>query len=183
MELFDLPPQRLDQDTHDAVFGELPVPLAHDLHTPEVGDLVLQLLDRGWRAGQVAARVGAMPAGPDPVADVLGLLRGFLDQVPPDARWRQEKAERDELRRSQAALEQPASEESRQRWIQQIRSELGGPRRTPRGPVQRVRPGCALCGADGVYFVTREVRLCTACVTLLGTGSQLGAATNLSEAG
>jgi hypothetical protein len=177
MELFDLPPQRLGQDTHDAVFGELPATLAAELHTPEVGDLVLQLLDRGWRAGQVGSRVAAMPAGRDPVADVEALLRGFLEQVPPDARWREEKAQRDHAR-SQATLEEPATDESRQRWIQQIRTELGAPQRKPRVPTKRVRPACALCGSDSDYFVTREVRLCDACVSLLGTGTA-----KLSEAG
>lgn len=169
MELFDLPPERLAQDTHDAVFGDLPFTLSLDLHSPEIGDLVLQLLDKGWRAGQLAARVGAMPAGRDPVADVEVLLRGFLEQVPPDARWREEKAERD-LQRSHAAFEQPASDESRQRWIQQIRTEIGSPRRAPRKAVVRVRPPCALCGAESDYFVTREVRLCEACVAVLGAG-------------
>ena len=177
MELFDLPPQRLSQDTHDAVFGELPFTLSLDLHTPEIGDLVLQLLDKGWRAGQIAARVGAMAAGRDPVADVEVLLTGFLQQVPPDARWREEKAQRD-LERSTTAFESPASAESRARWIQQIRAEIGGPRRAPRAPAVRVRPACALCGAEGDYFVTREVRLCQACVTLLGSGEA-----KLSEAG
>ncbi|MCU1592651.1 MAG: hypothetical protein JWO12_43, partial [Frankiales bacterium] len=119
MELFDLPPQRLSQETHDAVFGDLPFTLSLDLHTPEIGDLVLQLLDKGWRKGQIGSRVGAMPTGPagrDPVADVEALLRGFLEQVPPDARWREEKAERD-LLKSTTAFEQPASPESRARWI------------------------------------------------------------------
>jgi len=188
MELFDLPSaprQRLDQQMHDAVFGDLPSALAADLHTPEVGDLVLQLLDRGWRRGQLAARAGALPAGRDPAADVTALLSGFLEQVPPDARWREEKAarqaEHDLLRHqhgSQAAFEEPATDESRQRWIEQIRSELGGPRRTPRVPVQRLRPACALCGEGSDYFVTHEVRLCDACVCLLGTGTA-----KLSEAG
>ena len=163
MELFDLPPERLDTDTHDAVFGELPVLLAADLRTPEIGDLVLQLLDKGWRKGQLAARVGALPAGRDP-------LTGFLDQVPPDARWREEKAQRD-LARSQAASEEPASEESRQRWIQQIRAELGGPRVSTRKPLTRARPACALCGEESDYFVTREVRLCEVCVGLLSSGN------------
>ncbi|MCW2599288.1 MAG: hypothetical protein JWM02_1117 [Frankiales bacterium] len=180
MELFDLPPapgQRLDQETHDDVFGDLPSALAADLHTREIGDLVLQLLDRGWRRGQLAARVAVLPAGRDPVGDVRALLRGFLEQVPPDARWREEKAAR-EQQRSQAESEEPATDESRQRWIQQIRSELGGPRRSPRAVVRRVRPGCALCGSESDYFVTREVRLCAACVALLGTGTA-----KLSEAG
>ena len=177
MELFDLPPQRLSQDTHDAVFGDLPFTLSLDLHTPEIGDLVLQLLDKGWRKGQLAARVGAMPAGCDPVADVEALLRGFMELLPPDARWREQKAQRD-LEQSRASFEQPASDESRQKWIQQIRAEIGIPRTTRRAPAVRVRPACALCGSDGEYFVTREVRLCQACVALLGSGMA-----KLSEAG
>jgi hypothetical protein len=177
MELFDLPPQRLDQDTHDAVFTGLPTSLAAALHTAEIGDVVLQLLDRGWRAGQLAARVGAMPSGPDAEGDVLVLLRGFLEQVPPDARWREEKAQR-AAAGSQAQFEAPASEESRQRWITQIRHELGSPR-TPRPlPLLRVRPDCALCGAESEFFVTRAVRLCGACVELLASGTA-----TLSEAG
>ncbi|MCW2500810.1 MAG: hypothetical protein JWN87_2486 [Frankiales bacterium] len=177
MELFDLPRQRLDPATHDAVFGDLPAVLAADLHTPEVGDLVLQLLDRGWRQGQVATRVGAMPAGPDPEADVVRLLTGLLAQQPPDVRWREQRAER-EAARSSAQFEQPASEDSRRRWIAQIRQDLSGPR-TPRPePLVRMRPACALCAAESEFFVTRQVRLCGACVELLGTG-----AVTLPEAG
>lgn len=174
MELFDLPPQpgqRLDAETHAAVFGDLPSSLAHDLHTPEIGDLVLQLLDRGWRQGQLAARVGALPAGPEPVADITALLEGFLDQVPPDARWREEKREREALLHSSAELEQPASEESRQAWLAQIRNELGARQSTRREPVRRTRPPCARCGQESSYFVTREVRLCDGCVDELGSGA------------
>ncbi|MGB8651169.1 MAG: hypothetical protein WCD35_10965 [Mycobacteriales bacterium] len=177
MQLFDLPRERLDQETHDAVFGDLPSALAADLHTPEVGDLVLQLLDAGWRRGQLAARVAAMPAAHDPVAAVVALLAGFLRQQPPDARWREEKAERDALR-SSAALEQPASEASRARWIAQIRAELGAPRSRPAQAVTRTRPACALCGEESTYFVTRAVRLCAGCVDLLAAGGA-----HLSEAG
>lgn len=166
MELFDLPLQRLDAATHAAVFGDLPAGLAADLHSPEVGDLVLQLLDKGWRSGQLSARIGALPAGRDPVATVEALLHGFLPQVPPDARWREEKAQRDHAR-SGAAFEEPASEESRQRWIQQIRADLGTAKRAPKPPTRRVRPSCALCEAESDYFVTREVRLCDACVAIL----------------
>jgi len=174
MELFDLPPspgQRLDAETHEAVFGDLPSSLARDLHTPEIGDLVLQLLDGGWRSGQLAARVGALPVAPDPVEAIRALLEGFLDQVPPDARWREERREREALQRSQAELEQPASEQSRQAWLAQIRTDLGARRSTPREPARRTRPACALCGAESSYFVTREVRLCDACVVQLSTGA------------
>jgi len=185
MELFDLPPQppaqqRLDDETHAAVFGDLPSALAAALRTGEVGDLVLQLLDKGWRRGQIAARVGALPSGRDPQAEVVALLRGFLDQVPPDARWREEKAQRDLERtaRSSADVEEPASEQSRQAWISQIRTELGGPRPARPLPTSPTRPACALCASASSFFVTREVRLCEGCVALLSTG-----AVRLSEAG
>ena len=171
MELFDLPPQpahRLDAATHAAVFGDLPSRLAADLHTPEVGDVVLQLLDRGWRAGQLAARVGALPASPDPVAAITALLAGFLEQVPPDARWREERAQRASF---VPAVEAPASEESRRAWLAQIRTDLGQVRSTRPEPPRRVRPACALCGGVSSYFVTREVRLCDGCVVLLETGA------------
>lgn len=180
MELFDRPSepgQRLGQDSHRAVFGELPSSLAATLHTAEIGAVVRQLLGRGWRTGQLAARIGAMPAAPDPATDVLGLLRGFLEQLPPDARWREVKAQRDAAS-SQSDAEAPASDESRRRWITQIRTELGSPRASRPLPLLRVRPACALCGAESEFFVTHAVRLCAACVELLESGRS-----TLSEAG
>lgn len=170
MELFDLPIQKLDADLHLSVFGDLPSSLAAALHTPEVGDLVLQLLDKGWRAGQIASRVGAAEAGLDPEATVLGLLRGFVDQVPPDARWRQERAQL-KVQASRSSVEAPASEESRQRWISEIRGQLGTPKAPRAQPLLRVRPPCSLCGAEGEFFVSRHARLCAACVALLESGT------------
>jgi hypothetical protein len=168
----------LDPETHRRVFGDLPSSLQRALRTAEIGDLVTQLQDAGWRPGQIGSRVGAMTTGDDPVLDVTRLLTGFVDQVPPDARWRQEKAERD-LQRSRAEVERPASDEAREAWIAQIRSELGSPRQRQTVTAIRQRPGCAVCGADGVYFVTKQVRLCDACVEALADG----AADRLGEAG
>lgn len=171
MELFDLPPQpaqRLDPETHAAVFGDLPSSLARDLHTPEIGDVVLRLLDAGWRRGQLSARIGALPAGPDPVAAISQLLHGFLDQVPPDARWRQEKLEREPVA---AAFEEPASEESRQAWLSQIRQDLGVRKGPARAPLRRVRPPCSLCGTESSFFVTKDVRLCEGCVEQMSSGA------------
>jgi hypothetical protein len=159
----------LEPVTHKAVFGELPSALVRDLRTAEIGDLVLQLLDAGWRRGQLAARIAALPAGADPVADISALLQGFVEQVPPDARWREEKAARDAAR-SQVEAEQPASEESRQQWLTQIRADLSGPREVRARAAQRTRPACATCGEESSYFVTREVRLCATCVELLTAG-------------
>jgi hypothetical protein len=172
MELFDLPPQpaqRLDADTHRAVFGDLPSALAAALHTAELGDLVLRLLDAGWRRGQLSARIGALPAGPDPQRQVTQLLTGFLDQVPPDARWRQEKAAHAPA--VPAAFEEPASEASRQAWLTQIRRDLGVRKGTLREPLRRVRPPCSLCGVESSFFVTKDVRLCESCVQQMSTGA------------
>jgi hypothetical protein len=170
MELFEAPAQRLDRETHEAVFGDLPASLARALHTAEVADLVLQLLDRGWRSGQVASRVGALPAGADPAADVLAGLTGLLDEVPPDARWREERAAR-AAAASSARAEEPASEASRQRWLSEIRQQLGTPRAPRPQPLLRMKPPCSLCGAEGEFFVTRAVRLCDDCVQLLESGA------------
>lgn len=158
----------LDAETHKAVFGELPSTLVSELRTPEVGDLVLQLLDAGWRRGQLAARVGALPSGPDPVGGITALLRGFLDQLPPDARWREERVVR-EAERSRSEAEQPASEQARQEWVARIRAELSAPRQPRPVPRRRARPACALCGQESAFFVTREVRLCEECVSRLGS--------------
>src|SRR5262249_45455204 len=111
MDLFGQ--QLLDTETHRAVFGDLPSSLQGHLRTTEVGDLVLQLLGAGWRRGRLASRIGALPAGSDPVAEITALLRGFLDQLPPDARWREERAQRDAVSASRAEAEQPASDASR----------------------------------------------------------------------
>ncbi|MDP9181183.1 MAG: hypothetical protein M3P04_00220 [Actinomycetota bacterium] len=161
----------LDAETHKAVFGELPSSLQGHLRTPEVGDLVLQLLDAGWRRGQLAARIGALPAGADPTSEITALLRGFLEQIPPDARWREEKVQRDAVKAGQAEVEQPASEESRQQWVARIRADLSLPREPVRSrPLQPSRE-CSLCGEDGTFFVARGVRLCQTCVGLLQAGA------------
>lgn len=161
----------LDVTVHKAVFGGLPSSLSHALRTPPVGDLVVQLLDAGWRRGQLAARVEALPAGADPGADVTALLRRLVAEQPPDARWGAEKQQREQVvARAQAEREQPASEESRQQWVAQIRAELSGPRSIRAATPQRVRPSCALCGEQSSFFVTKQVRLCDTCVALLSQG-------------
>ena len=174
MQLFDLP-SRLPRPVHLAVFGELPTSLSEALDAPEVAAAVRPLLEAGWRPGQLASRVGALPAAPDPGAAVLGLLRSLAGQPTPDQVWAAERADRQALR-SLSTVEQPASEESRERWIAQIRSGLSGPRSVRPGPAVRIRPACALCGQSGTFFVTHQVRLCVPCVEVLATGSaRLGA--------
>jgi hypothetical protein len=171
----------LDAAVHKAVFGGLPSSLSHALRTPQAGDLVVQLLDAGWRRGQLAARVEGLPAGNDPAADVTALLRALVDEQPPDARWREQKQHRDQaVARARAEREQPASEESRQQWVAQIRAELAGPRSIRTATPQRVRPSCALCGEQSSFFVTKQVRLCDTCVALLAQG---GVRLSLDEEG
>jgi len=161
----------LDAATHKAVFGGLPSSLSQSLRTPEVGDLVLQLLDAGWRKGQLAGRVEALPAGEDPVAKVTRFLRHLLDELPPDARWREEQVRRERAAEAARAQEpEPASEESRQQWVAQIRAELARPRVVQPSRPLRVRPSCALCGEESSFFVTKQVRLCDTCVSLLAQG-------------
>ena len=169
MDLFGQ--QLLDAETHKAVFGELPATLQAHLRTAEIGDLVLQLLDAGWRRGQLASRIGAMPASQDPVAEITALLEGFLDQLPPDARWREERAQRTAISASRADAEQPASEESRQRWVTEIRQSLALPREPSRPRTAEHVHRCAVCGREGTHFVARGVRLCDDCVALLQAGA------------
>lgn len=136
---------------------------------------VQALLAAGWRSGQLAARIGALPAGPDPVAVVLSLLGALAEQEAPDrlhARERGRMADQAAAagRSSSAAAEQPASQESRERWLRQIRQQLGSARPVRPAPPARIRPPCALCGGVGALFVTRAVRLCTTCVDALEAG-------------
>ncbi|HUR52147.1 MAG TPA: hypothetical protein VMZ11_08490 [Mycobacteriales bacterium] len=161
----------LDAETHKAVFGDLPSSLQAHLRTPEVGDLVLQLLDAGWRRGQLASRIGALQPGADPAAEITAVLRGFLDQLPPDARWREEKAQRTSTAASRQEAEQPASEQSRERWVAEIRQSLALPKERPSRRQAQPTRVCALCGQDGTHFVARGVRLCDSCVSLLQAGA------------
>lgn len=158
--------------THAAVFGELPSSLSRRLADPAVAAAVTALLEDGWRPGQLASRVGALPAGADPEAGVLALLHGLREVQPPDLRWAEDRQARQVPARSpsSAGAEQPASPESREHWIREIRQQLGAKRPPRPATAVRVRPPCALCGAAGELFVTRAVRLCTGCVERLETG-------------
>ncbi len=64
----------------------------------------------------------------------------------------------------------PAAPDVKQRYVAQIRRELGlTSRRAPLAQPPRVRR-CVLCEKDSGYFVTHEVRLCPGCVQVLATG-------------
>jgi len=169
--LFDPPQDRLGKRLHDEVFGALPALLARTLDVPEVAEAVRPLLARGWRPAQLGARVGALPAPTEPVPAVVAFLEQLLERDCPAQAWERERAER---AREAAAAQDPhrqvASDEVRAHWVAEARRALGvqGPRPTA-APV-RSAPVCAACRGEGAFFVTRQVRLCRACVELLGSG-------------
>ena len=206
MELSDLP-YRLTRDVHAAVFGALPASLARALDTPEVAAAVTALLAAGWWPGEVGARVDALPAGKEPAVEVLALLRTLRFLQVPDRQAAARKANQQSVQQatpvaaaqhptatstatptttpmatpmaSTTAAEQPASKESRERWLTQIRHELRAPRRPRPVPSVRVRRACAVCGEPGELFVTRAVRLCVPCVAGLEAGLAAGLGTSL----
>jgi len=165
--LFPDPPRRLPRETHAAVFGALPSRLARALDEPRVAALVTNLLDRGWRSGQLADRVGACPAAADPALGVRVLLKALQDEPTPEQRAVAERARRAASTPDRPA---PASAQVKARYLAQIRRELGLAAAPPRAPAVRLRPPCALCGGASGFFVTRQVRLCTSCVQLLERG-------------
>lgn len=167
--LFDQPADRLGQRLHDEVFGGLPRRLARTLDVPEVAAAVRPLLVRGWRPGQLATRVGALPEPRDPVSALVAFLEQLLSGPSPREAWEAERAER--ARADEAARGQPpASDEVRAHWVTQARQTLGMPARVRPVATPKPPPACSCCRGEGAFFVTREVRLCTACVDLLGSG-------------
>lgn len=173
--LFEVPHDRLGARLHEEVFGQLPAGTARALDLPEVAAAVRPLLAAGWRPAQLAARVGALPAG-DPVPVVLAFLQQLRERDSPQRQWEREQAEREReqtARREQAG--RAASEESRARWAAEARAALGLPPRPRAVPPSRPTASCASCGGRADFFVTRQVRLCECCVQALGSGSvQLG---------
>ena len=188
MELFDLP-ARLSGDVHAAVFGALPTSIVRALDTPEVAAAVTDLLAVGWRPSEVGTRIFALPTGTEPAVEVLALLRTLRRQAPDSQGAAQnvtlptvqqmEQPTGEQLTATPAVAEQPASPESRERWLTQIRQELRAPRRPRPAPPVRVRRPCAICGEPGELFVTRAVRLCVPCVAGLEAGLAVGLGTSL----
>lgn len=184
--LFDPPPDRLPRRLHAQVFGELPVLLARSLDVPEVAAVVRPLLAAGWRPPQLGARVGALPPSEDPVAAVVAFLHGLGQRASPQVAWQHERAERARVAvhvaevigagspevdaGTGAGQQKVASEQSRAHWIAEARRSLGLPARHRPVPPPRPAPRCASCRDEGSFFVTREVRLCAGCVSMLGTG-------------
>lgn len=169
--LFDPPPDRLGARLHQEVFGVLPAATARALDVPEVAAAVRPLLAAGWRPAQLAARVGAVPAAPDPLVAVVAFLIALQERDCPQRVWERERAERD---RERAARDQQgraaASDAARAHWAAEARRTLGLPARACPAPAARPAPVCSSCRGAGEFFVTRQVRLCSACVALLGSG-------------
>ncbi|MCW2681173.1 MAG: hypothetical protein JWM62_2574 [Frankiales bacterium] len=159
---------------HADVFSHLPALLMRELDSEPVAAVLDELVQAGWRAGQLRHRVGAEPAQGSvekDAAHLLQLLQGLRTQTCPDVQHELTKQER--ARQRQWEAEQappPASPEVRQARIEQIRAGLKGvPRRRPE-PEPRTRPACSVCAGEGAYYVTRDVHLCRRCVDVLATG-------------
>ena len=169
--LFDAPAARLGRRTHEAVFGLLPASTAAALDDPAVAAAVRPLLERGWRPAQLAARVGALPASGDPVGAVVAFLAQLLERDTPQQAWERERAARADAAAVRAAqTPPPASDEVRAHWVAHARRSLGLPPRAVAPAAAAPARACASCPGEGTFFVTREVRLCGACVALLGSG-------------
>ena len=167
--LFDPPPDLLGRRLHAEVFGNLPALLARELDVREVAAAVRPLLARGWRPAQLGARVGALPAPADPVPAVVAFLEELLARRSPQESWQQDRAER-AAARAEPDGPPPASDEVRAHWVAEARRVLGTVARPHPQQPARPAPTCSSCAGEGAFFVTRTVRLCTACVELLDSG-------------
>ncbi len=169
--LFDPPPDRLGARLHEEVFGALPSATARALDDVRVAAAVRPLLARHWRPAQLAARVGALPVSADPVGAVVAFLEQLLGRDSPQQAWDSERSAREHERAEQGRRgERAASEQARAHWVAEARRSLGLPARARPVPPPRPASVCSACGRGGDFFVTRQVRLCGACVELLGSG-------------
>lgn len=167
--LFEAPAARLGRRLHDAVFDPLPAAFARACDVPEVAAAVRPLLARGWRPAQLSARLGALPEPPgDPVPAVVAFLGQLLERSSPQEAFDREQAER--AARPAPDGPPPATDAERERWVAQARRSLGLPQRPRAVAPLRTERSCASCSGEATFFVTREVRLCEACVSLLSSG-------------
>src|SRR3954471_836173 len=109
------------------VFSQLRVAVMRELDTPDVDQLLDDLMSRGWHPWQLRHRVGVLPTQPSSVQDaevITALLRELRDEPSPQVRYDQERAQR-ERDRAEAARNAPtpADPEDRDRWIAVIRSD------------------------------------------------------------
>lgn len=157
------------------VFSHLRVAVTRELETAEVGELLDDLVARGWRPWQLRHRVGTLPVQPTSVQDaevIVALLQRLLDEPSPQARYDEEKARRQQVRETAARdAPTPAGPDDRERWIAVIRSGLKLRPRVVTPAPMRVRPDCAVCQGESDFFVRRDVHLCARCVDLLAAGA------------
>jgi hypothetical protein len=157
------------------VFSQLRVAVISELDTPEVGALLEALVAHGWHPWQLRHRVGSLPIQPSSMQDaevITDLLRSLLAEPSPQARYDQERADRERDRaEARRTAPMPADPEARERWIAVIRSEIKSrPRVVVPAPL-RLRPDCAVCQGESDFFVRRDVHLCARCVDLLAAGA------------
>jgi hypothetical protein len=159
---------------HTDVFSHLPALLMRALETEPITQVLDELIDAGWRPGQLRHRVGAEPAQGSVDKDaehLLEVLRGLREQTCPDVLHAREVEARAAARRwEQETTPPPASEQVRAARIAEIRAGLKGTPRTRPEPVPRTRPACSLCAGEGSFFVTHDVHLCKRCVAVMATG-------------
>ena len=159
---------------HGDVFSHLPVLLMREMATAPVAALLGQLINAGWRPGQLRHRVGAAPSQGSVERDAAALveLLDALTRCPaPDAAHAARRSERSLAREREAAeAPLPATPEARQQHLAQMRAALGVPPRRRPEPEPRTRPACSLCAGEGAFFVTHDVHLCSRCVEVMATG-------------
>ena len=165
---------RMRSPHHTDVFSQLPSRLMHELDDADVAAVLADLVEAGWRPGQLRSRIGAEPSLGSPDRDaqqVLDVLRRLREQTPPDIAHARELERRRRAREDErATAPRPASPETAGRSAQRIRTELGLlPARRPAAE-PRTRPSCSLCDGEGSFFVSRDVHLCPRCVEVLASG-------------
>lgn len=157
------------------VFSHLRLAVTRELDTAEVGELLDDLVDRGWRPWQLRHRVGTLPTQPSSAQDaevIVSLLQRLLEEPSPQVRYDEEKARRQQVRIAAARdAPTPAGDDERDRWIAVIRNGLKGRPRVVTPAPMRVRPDCAVCQGESDFFVRRDVHLCARCVDLLAAGA------------
>lgn len=157
------------------VFGHLRVAVSRELDVVEVGELLDDLVDRGWRPWELRHRVGTLPTQPSSAQDaevITAMLRRLIDEPSPQVRYDEEQARRQQVRIDAVGdAPAPAEPDDRERWIAVIRSGLKGRPRVVTPAPMRVRPDCALCQGESDFFVRRDVHLCARCVDLLAAGA------------
>ena len=156
------------------VLAELPSLLVRALDGEGLDSVVAELVEAGWRTGQLRSRLGGEPSQGSvdrDAAHLLEVLQELRGRPCPDAVHAREVELREQVRRwQQEQAPQPAAPEARATHVAAIRAQLKGAPRPRREREPRTRPACSLCAGEGTYFVTREVHLCRRCVDQLATG-------------